>query len=81
MYFIRKENEVNERIKELIENSGCTYKQKRGVYQFHAHELEAFAESIVRECTAFVFHYPEKYLTRKQAREICVNTDRHFGIE
>ena len=40
-----------------------------------------FAELIVRECSAFVYNYPEKYLTRNQAREICIGMEEHFGVE
>ena len=41
---------MNERIRELAEQSGSTHKQNLGVYQFYADELDKFAELIVREC-------------------------------
>jgi len=28
-----------------------------------------------------VYNYPEKYLTRNQAREISMSMEEHFGIE
>jgi hypothetical protein len=42
---------------------------------------EKFAELIVQECSAFVYNYPEKYLTRNQAREISMSMEEHFGVE
>jgi hypothetical protein len=42
---------------------------------------EKFAELIVRECSAFVYNYPEKYLTRNQAREISMSMEEHFEVE
>lgn len=42
---------------------------------------DKFAELIVRECSAFVYNYPEKYLTRNQAREISMSMEEHFGVE
>ena len=41
---------MNQRIRELAEQSGSTHKQSLGVYQFYVFELEKFAELIVREC-------------------------------
>jgi hypothetical protein len=40
-----------------------------------------FAELIVKECSGFVYNYPDKYLTRNQAREICLSMEEHFGVE
>lgn len=41
---------MNERIKQLAEQAGSTHKQSLGVYQFYSHELEKFAELIIRQC-------------------------------
>ena len=41
---------------------------------------EKFAELIIRECSGFVYNYPEKYLTRNQSAEICMSMEEHFGI-
>ena len=49
-------------------------------YFFSGDELEKFAELIVRECSGFVYNYPEKYLTRNQSAEICMSMEEHFGI-
>jgi ATP-dependent protease HslVU (ClpYQ) peptidase subunit len=68
-----------ERIKELAEQAGSTHKQSLGVYQFYTHELEKFAELIVRECA-------------KSANDWYQNHDKihsdpmsyvlsHFGVE
>ena len=48
---------MNERLRELAEQTGATHKQSLGVYQFYQHELADFAEAIVRECvTNLEFH-------------------------
>jgi hypothetical protein len=44
-------------------------------------QIGKVAELIVQECSAFVYNYPEKYLTRNQAREICMSMEEHFGVE
>ena len=41
---------MNERIRQLAEQAGSTYKQNLGVYQFFTDELEKFAQLIVQEC-------------------------------
>jgi hypothetical protein len=68
---------MNERIKELIEESKCL----SDGYNTGAVDLDKFAELIVRECSAFVYNYPEKYLTRNQAREISMSMEERFGVE
>ena len=44
-------------------------------------DRQKFAELIVRECSGFVYNYPEKYLTRNQSAEICMSMEEHFGVE
>lgn len=41
---------MNEKIKEIAEQSGSTHKQSLGVYQFYPNELEKFVELIIKEC-------------------------------
>jgi hypothetical protein len=68
---------MNERILELAEQAGSTHKQNLGVYQFYTHELEKFAESIVRECAGLVEDYYDedtKYLAGHIIR-------KHFGVK
>jgi hypothetical protein len=66
---------MNKRIIELAEQAGSTHKQNLGVYQFYTHELEKFAESIIRECAdiATINQYqsytPGHYVLK------------HFGVE
>jgi hypothetical protein len=79
---------MNERIKELAEQAGFEITPWRDELLPCVHqegpidiELEKFAELIVRECSAFVYNYPEKYLTRNQAREICLGMEKDFGVE
>ena len=64
---------MNERIRELAEQAGSTHKQSLGVYQFYSHELEKFAELIVRECLSYTKDGDidfMKFMIRK-----------HFGVE
>jgi len=73
---------MNERIKELAEQAG--YKPLPGFDFANSLEetyLKKFAELIVRECSAFVYNYPERYLTRNQAREISLKMEEIFGVE
>ena len=57
---------MNERIKELAEQAGSTHKQSLGVYQFYSHELEKFAELIIKKCMDAVGDDPmaQPYLQR-----------------
>ena len=72
---------MNERIKELAEQASCDIKDEFGYWVGREFDKEKFAELIVRECSAFVYNYPEKYLTRNQAREISMSMEEHFGVE
>ena len=74
---------MNERIKKLAEQAKKSA-TKNGAYNLAfvmADFEQKFAELIVRECSAFVYNYPEKYLTRNQAREISMSMEEHFGVE
>ena len=64
---------MNERIRELAEQAGSTHKQSLGVYQFYGHELEKFAELIVRECASVVF--------KKTGPKSALDVLEHFGVE
>lgn len=44
-------------------------------------DTKKFALLIVRECGGFVYNYPQKYLTRNQAREISLAMEEHFGVK
>ena len=75
---------MNERIRELAEQAGYTkghYDEYGRLTVMPEFNKEKFAELIVRECSAFVYNYPEKYLTRNQAREISMSMEEHFGVE
>lgn len=70
---------MNERIRELAEQAGADIwgdQVSSGKY----FDIEKFSELIVRECSSFVYNYPEKYLTRNQAREICLSMEDYFGV-
>jgi hypothetical protein len=71
---------MNEQIRELAEQAGLGKERWNTTEQFNSF-LAKFAELIVKECSAFVYNYPEKYLTRNQAREISMSMEEHFGIE
>jgi len=73
---------MNDRIRELAEQAG--YKPlSPSTFADELNEIfmRKFAELIVRECSGFVYNYPERYLTRGQAREICQSMEEHFGVE
>ena len=67
---------MNERIKLLAEQAEGTKKHVPAVWQFYDHELEKFAELIVKECAAV------------QHKRFCEHGDvswdilmEHFGVE
>ena len=77
---------MNERIRELIEQSGFEEKDGhisiQGVYMFNTTRMEKFAELIVRECLKIV--EPD----RTSGDEWCTTLDetaqsirQHFGVE
>jgi len=76
---------MNEQIRELAEQAGFEielddYGEIR-VVSAYGSSLEKFTELIVKECGGFVYNYPQKYLTRNQAREISLAMEEHFGVE
>ena len=75
---------MNERIRELAEQAGSTHKQSLGVYQFYSHELEKFAELIVKECAdvcnkIYFEHYPDAEEWERSEEGDAIK--KHFGIE
>ena len=81
---------MNERIKELIEQSGFEEKDGhisiQGVYMFNTYRMEKFAELIVRECITKV-EMRKKFATEDQhivdhAFDLLVyDLESHFGVE
>ena len=78
---------MNERIKELIEQSGFEEKDGhisiQGVYMFNTTRMEKFAELIVRECCDWIDGSPatdagQLLLTKSF---ITANLKGHFGVE
>ena len=73
---------MNERIKELAEQAGSTHKQSLGVYQFYSHELEKFAELIVKECTSLFDGTKEmKTVGMLTHNQVVEQIKKHFGVE
>jgi hypothetical protein len=77
---------MNDRIRELAlqaeEYATTRHPVSKIVLNVDAYLFEQkFAELIVQECSGFVYNYPERYLTRGQAREICQSMEEHFGVE
>ena len=72
---------MNELIKELAKQATTTEYGVDNGFDCVTFDKEKFAELIVRECSAFVYNYPEKYLTRNQAREISLSMEELFGVE
>jgi hypothetical protein len=71
---------MNERIEQLAQQ--CTeYITGTLDGDYEKFDYKKFAELIVLECSAFVYNYPQKYLTRNQAREICLGMEENFGVE
>ena len=66
---------MNERILKLAEQAGSTHKQSLGVYQFYTHELDKFAELLVRECVGIADEYDGVGST------IVSRIKKHFGVE
>jgi hypothetical protein len=66
---------MNERIRQLAEQTGSTHKQNLGVYQFYSDELEKFVELIVQECADIA--------TMNQFQYDAVGNYvlKHFGVE
>lgn len=81
---------MNDRLKELAVQAHKLAKEESkdgdnacrvGSDYFLAMERAKFAELIVQECSNFVYNYPEKYLTRDQAKEMCLSMEHNFGVE
>jgi len=64
---------MNDRIRQLAEQAGSTHKQSLGVYQFYEHELEKFAELIVKEC----IDYCGENLSKTVGGALKI----HFGVK
>ena len=76
---------MNQRIKELAEQATDTVEivnPDTGItHHREFFDKEKFAQLIVRECSGFVYNYPEKYLTRNQSAEMCMSMEEHFGVK
>lgn len=80
---------MNEQIKHLVDMTAVIipgvytieYESGKKGVEFNEEALNKFAELIIRECSGFVYNYPEKYLTRNQAREICLSMEEYFGVK
>ena len=78
---------MNERIKLLAEQAEGTKKHVPAVWQFYDHELEKFAELIVRECVEFAYKeadHLEDEFERGRADDLRRWGNvmkQHFGVE
>jgi hypothetical protein len=83
---------MNERILELAEQAGSTHKLNLGVYQFYTHELEKFAELIVKEMCGMMeqteddaYHCfepserPTEYI--EWLNQWRTRFEKHFGVQ
>jgi hypothetical protein len=66
---------MNDKIKELAEQAGSTHKQNLGVYQFYTHELEKFAELIIKECADIAT------INQYQSYTAGYYVLKHFGVK
>ena len=57
-------------------NFNFTMEQAKAIHTL----METFGQLVVKECSDFVYCYPERYLTRSQLREICLGMHDHFGV-
>jgi hypothetical protein len=73
---------MNERIRNLIlaAQKQAAKETQANSFAYESLVYTKFAELIVRECSAFVYNYPEKYLNRNEAREICLRMEENFGV-
>lgn len=72
---------MNERIRELAVQAEGTKKHVPAVWQFYDHELERFAELIVRECATAIINDCRLNDVRSAANG-CVRTIKeHFGFK
>ena len=67
---------MNERIQELAEQAEGTKKHVPAVWQFYDHELEKFAELIVKEVFAKI--EDERFEIYQPVKESVM---KHFGVE
>ena len=72
---------MNDRIRELAEQSGSTHKQNLGVYQFYSDELEKFAELIVQECGEIAYKAYWDNPETVRGVHIQEKIKQHFGVE
>jgi hypothetical protein len=74
---------MNEQIRTLALQAGMNKMNQRsdGFFVVDEKVFEKFAKLIVKECSAFVYNYPEKYMTRNQTSEICFGMEKEFGVE
>ena len=82
---------MNERIKELAEQAEGTKKHVPAVWQFYDHELEKFAELIVRECASicelesqtykYSFTSAKAQLAESTAKYCGTMIKKYFGVE
>lgn len=71
---------MNERIKELAKQAEGTKKHVPAVWQFYDHELEKFAEMIVRECADLCDRFQARGVGMQPAE--CAGAIRKmFGVE
>ena len=70
---------MNERIKELINESTCFEEgDTEGKYDIEVFDKEKFAELIVRECGVALSPMLRDMVSRGQAVELI---QKHFGVE
>ena len=78
---------MNERIRELAIQAEGTKKHVPAVWQFYDHELEKFAELIVKECINVVQNLPPGYADYRNQIEDAFRRDcvamirKSFGVE
>jgi hypothetical protein len=80
-----REHEMNERIREIIEQAGFEEKDGhisiQGVYMFNTHRMEKFAELIVQECMEQlnISNVPTSISAGLNLGRVAIKD--HFGVE
>ena len=76
---------MNERIRELAEQAEGTKKHVPAVWQFYDHELEKFAELIVRECRKVIIDDMDSNPDDEAFNDALDHAQsiigEHFGVE
>lgn len=73
---------MNERIRLLAEQAEGTKKHVPAVWQFYDHELEKFAELIVRECAEVCMKEIDTgWVTAPKSPWMAKQILEHFGVE